>query len=90
MHTFGADIVYPESWPTYPDIAAPTDTDNDGMSDVWETANSLNVGTNDSAGHDLDDNYTNVEVYLHDLGGYTEAFGIDETAPASPSGLSIN
>lgn len=81
---------YPTGWYVFNTPAAPADTDNDGMSDVWETANSLNMGTNDSAGHDLDDNYTNVEVYLHELGGYAEsATPADTTAPASPSGLSV-
>jgi hypothetical protein len=48
--------------------AAPTDTDNDGMPDCWETAMGFNP--NDSAGKNADhdgDGYTNVEEYINDL-----------------------
>ncbi|MAX27751.1 MAG: hypothetical protein CMJ19_24925 [Phycisphaeraceae bacterium] len=54
-------------YPTYALGTAPTDTDNDGMADDWEANRGLNVGTNDSAGYDLDNNYTNIEVYINGL-----------------------
>jgi len=46
----------------------PSDSDNDGMPDSWETANNLN--SNDSADGNLDrngDGYTNLEEYLNGL-----------------------
>ena len=55
----------------YPTIAggtAPTDSDHDGMPDVWETANGFNP--NNAADGPLDkdgDGYTNVEEYLNSL-----------------------
>ncbi len=65
------DIVYsitiPDDYPTYPTPSYPTDTDNDGMADSWETENGLNVGSNDSAGYDSGTGYTNIEDYLHTL-----------------------
>lgn len=79
-----------EDWPTFSDPAAPADTDGDGMSDDWEDSKSgLNKNVNDSAGYTLDEDYTNIEVYLHELGGYVEV-PEDETAPATPSGLSVS
>lgn len=45
----------------------PQDSDGDGMSDVWEQANGLNINTNDSTG-DIDGNgYTNIEDYINTL-----------------------
>jgi hypothetical protein len=43
---------------------APTDTDQDGMPDVWETARGLNSNSPDDSGDDDGDGYTNVEEYL--------------------------
>ena len=50
-------------------IPAGFDTDNDGMPDVWETANGLNPDSNDANGYDLDPKgwYTNIEVYCNSL-----------------------
>lgn len=58
------------SYPTFTASAPPADTDNDGMADAWEVDHGLQVGTNDSAGDDGNDGYTNIEEYLHSLGGY--------------------
>jgi len=70
-------------WPTLNSAAAPTDTDQDGMPNVWETANGLNlIDATDRNGYDLDTEYTNLEVYLNSLipvGTYTE-----DTAPPTP------
>ena len=49
-------------------LAAPTDSDNDGMSDTWETANKLNPRVADNNGTTLSlaktgvEGYTNLEV----------------------------
>lgn len=42
----------------------PTDSDNDGMADSWESENGLSVGSNDSALDVDNDGYTNIEEYL--------------------------
>ncbi len=52
---------------------APLDTDNDGMPDVWETANGLNLSVADHNGTNLSvaltglAGYTNLECYLNQL-----------------------
>lgn len=43
------------------------DTDNDGMPNVWENANGLNPDLDDSAGLDLDSNYTNIEMFINSV-----------------------
>ena len=71
-------------WPTLNSAAAPTDTDQDGMPDSWETANELNLNNaSDRNGYDLDAEYTNLEVYLNSLipvGTYSE-----DTAAPTPN-----
>lgn len=53
-------------WPVLGGLAAPLDTDLDGMPDEWETSFGLDPGNDDSAG-DLDgDGYTNVEEFLNE------------------------
>ncbi|MBN2166124.1 MAG: carbohydrate-binding protein [Marinilabiliaceae bacterium] len=42
----------------------PTDTDQDGMPDYWETANGINPNTSDHNGDNDGDGYTNIEEYL--------------------------
>lgn len=51
---------------TYPGL---TDTDGDGMPDIWETANGLNPKANDANLYTLDprEYYTNIEVYANSL-----------------------
>ena len=57
-------------WPEYNSLVAPVDGDLDGMPDSWETANGLNPGLDsDRNNHDLDADYTNLEVYLNGLVG---------------------
>ena len=55
----------------YPDLAAGealTDTDRDGMPDVWEDANGLDkTSSKDGGSYTLDKNYTNLEVYMNSL-----------------------
>lgn len=45
----------------------PTDSDNDGMADEWETANGLNPTVNDANGTTLGGGYTNIEHYVNSL-----------------------
>ncbi|MCX5633026.1 MAG: hypothetical protein NTW93_05065 [Phycisphaerae bacterium] len=68
-------------WPTLNSTPAPTDTDQDGMPDNWETANGLNLNNAaDRNNYTLSTDYTNLEVYLNSLipvGTYSE----DTAAP---------
>lgn len=68
----GHSIEYPsdlaDPWPTLNSLPAPTDTDHDGMPDIWETANGLNeTDSEDRNDYDLQAEYTNLEVYLYSL-----------------------
>ena len=55
-------------WPELRSVAPPTDTDRDGIPDVWEKKNGLNHELiSDSWACSLNDNYTNLEVYLNSL-----------------------
>lgn len=47
----------------------PTDTDQDGMPDDWESERGLNPSVADDSGDDDDDGYTNIEEYLSCLVG---------------------
>jgi VCBS repeat-containing protein len=48
--------------------AAPTDTDNDGMPDNWETARGLNPNVANTNAHTLSSaGYTDLDVYLSEL-----------------------
>lgn len=55
------------------DLTVPLDSDGDGMSDAWESANGLNPLAQDHNGTQLSlaklgvAGYTNLEVYLHEL-----------------------
>jgi hypothetical protein len=54
-------------WSEYKAIAAPIDTDKDGMSDTWETKKGLNA--NDASDRNKKDanGYTMLENYLNEL-----------------------
>jgi hypothetical protein len=55
-------------WPVLAPGTLPLDTDNDGMTDVWEIANGLNPNSSSDGNGDLDgDGYTNVEEYINSL-----------------------
>jgi hypothetical protein len=56
-------------WPTYSAGTAPTDSDNDGMPDAWETANGTNPAVADNNSDPDGDGYTNLEEYLNYLTG---------------------
>jgi len=74
---------YPADFPTYQTLAAPADSDNDGMADSWESANGLSVGTDDSASDKDGDGYTNIEEYVNFL-----ADDVEVIRPAPPTGVS--
>lgn len=68
----GALIDSPTDVGGYPALASGTpyvDTDSDGMYDVWETANGLVIGVDDSSGDANGDGYTNIENFLNELAG---------------------
>lgn len=55
-------------WPMLNSTGAPADTDNDGMPDLWETANSLASGNPaDAQLKTIDGVYPNIEVYINSL-----------------------
>ena len=45
----------------------PTDSDNDGMADDWETENGLDPAVNDANDYILGGGYTNIEHYVNSL-----------------------
>ncbi|HPR30682.1 MAG TPA: right-handed parallel beta-helix repeat-containing protein [Prolixibacteraceae bacterium] len=55
-------------WPVLHAGTAPTDSDSDGMPDVWENERNLNShNPDDGPALTLDSAYTNLEVYLNEL-----------------------
>jgi hypothetical protein len=50
---------------------SPTDTDNDGMPNAWETANGTNPNVADHNGDANGNGYPNLEDYLNSLAGLT-------------------
>lgn len=71
--TFGKDgiINSPKDvggWPVLKAGKALKDSDGDGMPDTWESKHKLNPeDASDASAYTLDENYTNVEVYLNSL-----------------------
>ncbi len=51
-------------------VAAPLDTDGDGISDSWESKHGLPVNAASNNGDFDDDGYTNLEEYLNDLAAF--------------------
>jgi hypothetical protein len=55
-------------WPTLRSLSGPADNDKDGMSDAWETANSLDPYDAEDRNNDRDsDGFTNLEEYINSL-----------------------
>lgn len=80
---YTSDLADP--WPTLSSLPAPTDTDHDGMPDVWEVANGLDeTNPADRNNYDLHLEFTNLEVYLNSL------VADDLEAPAMPAGLAAD
>ena len=60
--------LYGSAWPTLNSGTAPSDSDNDGMPDVWETANGLNPNDASDATKTASGTwYTNIELYANSL-----------------------
>jgi pectate lyase len=53
------------AWPNLQSTPALLDTDEDGMPDSWEIKMKLDPNKNDSALFSLNNNYTNLEVYIN-------------------------
>ncbi len=58
------------SWPALKTKTAPTDSDNDGMPDAWETINKLDPKVAGNNNNTLTTDYTNIEVYINSLVGH--------------------
>ena len=54
-------------WPLLQQVAAPTDTDGDGMPDEWEKAMKLDHTKANANGRNLSTGYDNIEVYINSL-----------------------
>jgi hypothetical protein len=54
-------------WPVLSSVAAPTDTDHDGMPDNWENAHGLNSNNKTDGTIIGPDGYTNLEKYLNSI-----------------------
>lgn len=58
------------SWPVLNAEKVLIDSDGDGMPDVWESKHGLNPkSASDASVYTLDENYTNIEIYLNSLAG---------------------
>jgi len=56
------------SWPDLNSTEAPTDTDKDGMPDIWEENNALNSNSSDDAQQTtVNSEYPNLETYINSL-----------------------
>lgn len=56
------------AWPILNSLAAPQDSDNDGMPDDWEIKHHLNPNdASDASAYKLNSHYTNIEVYINNL-----------------------
>lgn len=54
-------------WPVLKSLSPPSDSDNDGMPDQWEMKHKLDPKKADASQHVLDEDYTNIEVYINSL-----------------------
>jgi len=54
-------------WPTLAQGEVPKDTDGDGMSDEWETANNLNPNDASDGNAKGEGGYTHLEIYMNSL-----------------------
>ena len=55
------------AWPVLSSLAAPIDSDHDGMPDAWETSKGLNPNSATDRSGIGANAYTNLEVYLNDM-----------------------
>lgn len=79
--TNGGSLINNESevggYPTLSSGSNYTDSDSDGMSDAWETANGTNPSVADNNDFDVDADYTNLQMFLFYMAG-------DETPSPEP------
>jgi hypothetical protein len=81
-----SELDHEDDFGGYPSVdpgMAYSDVDHDGMPDVWENSKGLNPNLDDSAGHDLDLNYTNIEIFINNIPR------AGDLPPAAPSGLRV-
>lgn len=86
------NVVFPEDFPTFQNIAAPTDNDDDGMADSWESSNGFNTSADDAAQDNDGDGYTNIEEYLHHLSAKSYAHNpacMPGSRPEPPTNLTV-
>ena len=57
------------TYPTYASGTVPTDTDDDGIPNTWETAHGLNPNSPADGAQITASGYSNLELYLHELAG---------------------
>ena len=56
------------AWPALKSLPTPTDSDKDGMPDIWEKANKLNPDdASDASKISLHQFYSNIEVYINSI-----------------------
>ncbi|MBN2165160.1 MAG: T9SS type A sorting domain-containing protein [Marinilabiliaceae bacterium] len=87
------DITTQTAWDCYQTVTsdhAPIDTDNDGMPDVWESANGLNPNDVNDFKNITASGYSNLELYLFSLTGdevptSTNEFTIHPKIEVSPN-----
>ncbi len=86
------------AWPVLKSKPAPTDTDNDGMPDAWETANGLNPANAADRQAIAPNGYTNLENYLNSIintnpeiyySGVLTPFLTQEGTPSTPQSYII-
>ena len=86
------DVAYPGDFPTFATPAPPTDSDNDGIADTWETT-TWGSTTPAASGDEDGDGYTNIEEYLHylSISSFTENADCMQgyAVPQAPSNLKI-
>ena len=71
-------------WPVLESTTAPPDSDNDGMPDSWELANSLNPYDSSDANTYTSDGYTMIEKYFNSLPP-ANSTSINDENPAIPN-----
>lgn len=54
-------------WPELKSLPAPTDSDNDGLPDTWETSRGMNAQDASDAATITPGGYSNLELYLNEL-----------------------
>ncbi len=77
-------------YPVLNSEAAPTDTDNDGMPDAWETERGLNPNNPDDRNVVNTNGYTNLEFYINNIDASTGTAVSVTGVSVSPDTATIN